>query len=567
MRIRTHAPALVLALVAGAITIAPHLLLWSDSGYRGIEIMMLDAENHYFARVQEVYEGYPAIGNTFLPDKEKPYATPPLGEITIAIFGKIFGLDAPRAAVLSKPLSVFIITLLIYVFAWLLSRSRIAALVAAAVPVFGYNLIKFSLVPFTDLLQGSPAGGPFFFFSRLVNPSVSGILLFGALALMFHAIFERERATWWQAALLGTLIGASLYISPFAYSFLGALLFIVWIWALLKSEYARARGAFFAGLVALFFSIPFAFNYISLHALPEYEHVAQHIGVVVRRDFILGLLLPLLAVVVAFGWTRFFSKTGRTFLLLVCTALFCALNQQLLTGVYLQPGHYHWYITKPLAGIILGMFVGGFIHRFLSVSFARVTVVLVLVGLVFNSMGFVAPWYAETRADILSTQMYAPVVTYLNTLTTVHTVWSDETTSDYIPIYTRHYAPNSINVGAYPVPQHFFDNRVFLEYRLRGVKPEDFEDTIRREAGRVSGRLWGMWLNELVGDASAIPQPEYERLVEGYSEFYKKEWNDAFKTLNISLVVVNISERDRYSSIQSLEEVGFVGEFILYQRL
>lgn len=570
---KEHWAALALALVASAITIAPHLILWNDPGYRGIEMMMLDAENHYLARIHEVYEGHPAISSTFLPIKtgvkEGPYATPPLGEIVIATFGKLFGLNAARAAVVSKPLSVFGITLLIYALALALSRSRIAALVAAAFTVFGYNLIGLSFAPFADLVKGSPTGGPFLIFSRLVNPSISGIFFFGALVLMFRLLFERgecEQTRWWQIGLLGVLIGSSLYVSPFVYSFLGTFLFVAWVWFLMRREGLRARTAFFAGIIALACSVPFALNYVALHALPEYETVARYLGIVSRRAFVLGSLLPLLAALVACAWPRMFPRAGRTFLLLACAAVFLVVNQQIITGVSIQLGHYHWYITKPLAGIIAGLFIGNLIERFVPARFKHGVVVLILCILIYNSMGFIAPWYADTKRAALDTQAYAPLVEYLSTISASQVVWTDETTADFVSVYTAHGSPNSINLGSYPIPQSFFDNRLFLEYRLRGVAPTDFEGTIRNEANHVSGRLWGLWLRELKNDPTAIPEEEFQRLAADYAAFHKKTWRDAFSALDLTLVVARTSDRAPYDAISTLRETATVGDFIIYER-
>lgn len=562
--LREHAWALALAFIAGAITIAPHIMLWNDPGYRGIEMMMLDAENHYFARVHEVYEGNLGIGNTFLSEKDTPYATPPLGEIIIAGFGKVLGVDAARAAVISKPFSLFVITILIYALAFSLTRSRTAALIGAAFPVFAYNLIAFSPAPLLNLIQGSPAGGPFLFFSRLVNPSISGMFLFGALVLMYRILFEHYTVRWWSIGLLGTLIAASLYTSPFVYSFLGVLLLITWIRLLMRSEHVSARAAFFAGVVALAFSIPFALNYVAFHALPEYENVARYLGVVSRREFVLGSLLPLMAMLVALLWTRFFSREGRAFLLLACAAVFIAMNQQLITGTTLQLGHYHWFITKPLAGLVAGIFIGGLIERFVHMRFQRGITLCVIGILVYNSMGFFAPWYDIVRKDVYDIQAYEPLVRHLSKIDISQTVWADETTSDYIPIYTAHNAPNTINLGSYPIPGSYFDDRLFLEYRLRGVSAEDFAETIRAEAEHVSGRLWGVWLRELKGDPTAIPEEEYRRLVSGYAGFYGKKWSDAFDALGITLVVARTSDRAAYDAIPALRETAIVGDFVIY---
>ena len=563
---RAHWGALGLAFIAGVITIAPYVLIWNDPGYRGIEMMMLDAENHYMARIHEVYEGNYTLGNTFLPDKEKTYATPPLGENIIAMFGKVFGLDAARAAIVSKPISVFVVTLLIYALALALSRSRYAALIATAFTVFGYNLIGLSLAPVLDLARGSPAGGPFLLFSRLVNPSISGIFLFGARLLMFRTFFESEKTRGSHVVLLGTLVGSSLYVSPFIYSFLGALLFIAWLWFLVRREKASARATFFAGTVALIFSVPFVLNYVALNSLPEYEVIARYLGIVPRRQFVLGSLLPLMAALVALVWPKTFPRAGRTFLLLACVAVFFILNLQLITGVSVQLGHYHWYITKPIAGIVAGLFIWALIERFVpSLLFRHGATALVIGIFIFNSMGFVAPWYDGVKKDALNIQAYGPLVEYLETRKIPQTIWTDETTSDYIPIYTIHNVPNTINLGSYLVPQSFFDKRLFLEYRLRGTVPEDFEEIIHREANHISGRLWGMWLHELTGDSTEIPGEEFRRLVADYSTFYKKTWREGFDALGITLVVARISDRAPYDYISVLREVAIVGDFVIYE--
>ncbi len=563
-----HAGALLLALVAGIITMVPYILLWSEPGYRGIEMMMLDAENHYQARIHEVYEGHPRVSNTFLSNKDGPYTTPPFGEIIIAVFGKIFRLDAARAATISRFFSVVAITLLVYAFSFALSRSRIAALIASAFTVLGYNLIVFSPAPFIDLAKGAPTGGPFLLFSRLVNPSISGIFLFGALALMYRRLLDSsdEKIKWQWVGTLGVVVGTSLYVSPFVFSFLSVLLFLVWVWLFVRQGGVNARAAFFAGCIAIACAIPFALNYGALHALPEYETVARYLGVVPRREFVLGALLPLMVALIAFVWPRTFPRTGRTFLFLACGAIFFVINLQLITGVYLQGGHYHWYVTKPLAGIIAGLLVGGIIERFVQAPFRRGVVALILSVLIFNSMGFVAPWYAETRKVALATQAYGPLVEYLQTLKTPQTIWTDGETADFIPIYTAHNVPNTVNLGSYPIPQVFFDNRLFLEYRLRGIVPEDFEGVIREEAHHVGDRLWGLWLRELTGDSSAIPEEEFSRLTADYTVFYKKTWEEAFGTLGITLVAIRVADRAGFDAISWLREIATIGDFVVYTR-
>lgn len=562
--VKKHWAALLLALVASLIVLAPNAMLWREPEFKGIEMMMLDAENHYLARVAEVSQGHVTAGNTFLPDKDIAYATPALGEGIIAFFGKAVHLEPARAAVVSKSISVFFITLLIYALAFALSGSLTASLLAAAVPVLGYNLIAFSPAPFLDLLRGSPSGGPFVFFSRLVNPSIAAIFMFASLLLMFREFFQRERTTLLSVTIVGLLVGLTLYVTPFTYTFLGLVIFLSLLWFLMQKKYEKASYVFLSGTVGLLVAIPFLINYMALSALPGYEHLSQFLGLVHRREFILGSLLPLMALTAGFLWPKQFSKPGKAFFLILCAALLLVLNQQLLTGSYLQPGHYHWYLTKPIAGIIAGLFAGYLVERFVPIR-VRIPATAVLVALlVYNSMGFLAPWYQSTRANALSQQSYGPLVEYLNTTQARQVVWTDEYSSDFIPIYTHHDAPNSINVGSYPIPQTFFEERLFLEYRLRGVLPKDFETLIRAESHHVGDRLWGLWLREKFGDPSAVPEEEFGKLSQGYAAFYALPWSKAFDALGITLVVSRIGDVGEYSKVPALQEQARVGDFVIF---
>lgn len=568
--VQTHWAAGALAFVVALIVLTPNYLLWKDAHFQGMEMMMLDAENHYLARIAEVSQGHSMASNTFLANKNIPYATPPLGEVIIAWFGKIIHQEPARAAVLSTPLSVFAITLLIYVFAFALSRHRSASLLAAAVPMLGYNLIGLSPEPFLSFLHGSPSGGPFIFFSRLVNPSISGIILFAVLLLVYREFFERERSTWWKVVLAGVLIGISLYITPFTYTFLGLVVLLTFVWFLVRREYTHAFPVFVCGTVALLVSIPFFINYSALVAVPGYEHLGQFLGIVHRREFILGALLPLMVFASGVLWPKQFHTSGRTFFLILCGALLVVLNQQLITGTLLQPGHYHWYITKPLAGILGGLLVGYWIERFVPEKFSvarSVLVVLLLAALAYNSMGFLAPWFESTRANAYRQQSYGPLVEYLKTIPAQQEVWADEETSDFIPIYTVHDVPNSINVGSYPIPESFFEDRLFLEYRLRGILPKEFETTIRAEAHHVGDRLWGLWLREQFGDPSAVPEEEFKKLSQGYAAFYMLPWHEAFSTLGITLVVARTQDAPAYSKIRALKEQARVGDFVIFNRI
>ena len=80
--LKRHGLAFILAILVGVICIAPFLYFALHApGYSGIVMMGTDGEEHYLARMAEVYDGHAGVGNVFLPDKNLPYFAPAGGEI------------------------------------------------------------------------------------------------------------------------------------------------------------------------------------------------------------------------------------------------------------------------------------------------------------------------------------------------------------------------------------------------------------------------------------------------------------------------------------------------------
>ena len=97
-----HWLAVVLAALVGLICIAPYAYFALQPQYQGVSMLGQDAEEHYVARIHELYDGHGTTGNVYLPFKNEPYLIPPLGEIIVGVFGIAFFLTAAQAAVAAK---------------------------------------------------------------------------------------------------------------------------------------------------------------------------------------------------------------------------------------------------------------------------------------------------------------------------------------------------------------------------------------------------------------------------------------------------------------------------------
>lgn len=560
--LRTHWAAVVVGLAVGLLTMAPFVAFRFDPVYQGVEMIGSDAEEHYVARMQEAYDGYPSVGNTFMPDKQQPYGPAGLGEWVVHVLGKTLGMQAAEANVFAKLFFPMALVWLIYAWVYAMFRQRATALLSSVAPILGYNLVS-SMQSWVAGLQGTTIDSMFLIFARPINPQVSSVNLFGALLLLYRGFHSGRKPHWFEVVGAGVLTGTALYISPYVFVFLGSLLLVSFVWFLWKDR-TLALPAFLTGAVALLCTIPFAVNYWYLHASAEYAAFAMRTGVATNFAFVLPRWLILLTLAVLLLWPKE-HRGVRTFFLLMFAALFIIIEQNVLTGVYLFPGHIHWYITKPLAAIMLGIYMGFASTLLWKWGYARLSiaaVVLACAGFFYNAALWQINSYVGSYPLAHTSQSYAPVLEYLNTQKEPEVVWADTTLSLYIPMYTHHNAPNNVYAIYYLNPFSFYTNSVFLDYRLRGVEPDQAMRVFMLEREWVNMRLYGMYGREISGNADPISDKDLEVLSQQYAVFFDRPLQEVLRELGVTVLVARASERGQY--VAGLEEVHAAGAFVVY---
>ncbi len=140
-----HLSAFLLALLFAAAVLLPHVLQRFDTEYpfRGMEIMGTDAENYYAARVRDIADGFPSLGNAYYADlKDTPSVQPPLPEWIIATISRILHLDPVFGFVFCKGLFAFLLTIaMIGAFASMTGMPWLS-LVAVSVLLFANALLN-----------------------------------------------------------------------------------------------------------------------------------------------------------------------------------------------------------------------------------------------------------------------------------------------------------------------------------------------------------------------------------------------------------------------------------------
>lgn len=532
-----HWSALVIATLVGLVCVAPHVYFAvSTPNYAGIALIGSDGEGHYAARINQIYAGHLSLGNTFLPNKNQPYLQPALGEIIVAGVGKITGMSASQVNTFSKFLFPFLVTLLLYAFAYALFSSRLIGLFAALFALFGDNLIS-GPNAWIGLLQGTSSATDFLPYVRPINPEVSGLFFFAALYIFYRVFAVRGLPRLWESIAVGVLTGASLYMTPYTFTFLVLFLGISFLWFLRRKAYQNALHLVYAGATAFILLIPFLFNYIALVAHPDYADTAMRYGLIVSHAPALGIWILLMLGLSLFLWPKQY-KDARIFFIISGITLLVLTNQQILTGHALQLSHYHWYITKPLVGIMLGMFAVVIAQYIFRNKLLRNGVYLLAALIFLYNAALVQIYsYQAHYAYAAAAQTYAPTLAYLNTIPTKQTAWANKSLSVYIPLYTKHNAPNNDYASSYLVGNDFLVERMLLQYRLSGILPSDIAIQLKVDRATVSGQIFQLYWRDQGGSYDAIPDSYLDAYAAQYKNIYAKPLPQLFKDMGATMIV------------------------------
>jgi hypothetical protein len=530
-----HRLALLSAFALGILVIAPQLVFMHSPVYRGVEMIGSDAEEYYVARTKEVYDGYPALGGVFLSQKNLPYLVPGLGENIVARLGQLFAQSAVDVNVSAKFFSPLLIALLVYALIYTLSASVPGALLAGALVVAGDAVLGGPAV-LVRVLTGHAPITSFLLSSRPINPEVSALFLFGALLIFVHIFYKNRKFTWLSRTALGLLAGGALYISPFVSSFLFVVYGLSLLWFAFRQDYACVKALAVSIAVGLAAVVPFLLNLIQLRQSLFYVETSLRQGLIHTHMPIVGFWLIAL-VVSLFIWPRRFSG-ARPFFAIAVVALIILLNQQIFTGIAIQPAHYHWYLTKPFAGMVLALFAVFLIEWLFKSKLLRVTaysscflILLVSAALVQRDS------YNEHYAATLDAQAYAPVFSFLETLPAGQSVWANQTLSLYIPMYTKQDAPNHDFAQYDLASQDFLERRLLLEYALRNVAFTDALRAMQDEREDIAYRLFGVHWRDQYGSYSAIPDSLLERYAHDYTTAARQNIPDQLRSLGVSVMV------------------------------
>ncbi len=554
---RFHFPlaTITLGFLFSAAVLLPHALQRFDAEYpfRGIEIMGTDAENYYAARVRDVADGFPSLGNAYYADlKDTPSVQPPLPELVVSTIGRILSIDPVSAFVLCKGLFAFLLTIaMVGAFASMTSMPWIS-LASVSVLLFANALLNAPWDLFA-ILRGELSPG-FLRFARPINPQWPVFLFFTTLWIL--SSWMQERRTWKVAiAAFTTLL--MLYSYVYAWTYMGVIAFLLLLYFFFRFDRQRQRDLLFYFFILFLGGLPYLFHIFGTMLHPWYAESAMRQGLVPSRHLVLGawvlLFLPLSIVT-----RRYFTKSWPLLPVLAIGGLI-ALNQQIITGSALVSHHYHWYFIQPAASIVLLISVFVWIRKFLQPRvFASL---LFAVGLFSVIFGFFQQWdiYQVQRQQWGELQKTSDLFSFLRQHTKPGIVVagaSEGFIDDYVPIYTSADVYATLYANLFLVSRERAQDGFFFRLWMNDITPDDADKRLPTDLRLdLSSALHAIYYREAAKDMRAIPDAEVRDAASEYRRYYALSLDQKLKLYRLDILVIEKADKET-SAVRAVRAIG-----------
>lgn len=516
---RIHATALALAVVASLVVAFPQAAFRfehrSDGVYQGIELL---PDNPWSGRVREIRDGH-GFGSIYYKNgKNDPYLFQPLGSMTVAYIGETFSLDINDTFLLSRFILSLAAFLLIYVFVFLFSRDRLAALSSASALLLADAVMNFSGLK--QLAHGATPAN-FLSISQPVNPAMILIPLFGFLISFW---FFHTKKDWRLGALSALFLGLNFYNYFYSWTYLyafGGALVLLYLARKQWSEAVRTAGVFLGALIV---AVPYGVNLYRASQYPTYAEVGARLGIVQTHAPLFVGFMVLFALAAFWLWFPREDWKNRLFGLALLLAPFLTMNQQILTGKEMQVAHYHWYFHKPIAIVLIVITVFYLLGR-LTTGWQRKAFAALVIAASFATGAFIqidslSNGKVDGGAVAVERQRYGPVMRWFNqNAAKEEVVLANNPISYLVTIYTPlNVSYHRAGYASLAATRERLLDSLFIFYRLRGVGEDDARETFFAERKEISWNIYGIYYRQAFGSYEAISDEKVEEILALYLE-------------------------------------------------
>ena len=559
----SHWAAIVLSIFVGAICIAPQIVAINDSSYRGIQMFGADAEYDYVAKINQAqYDDY--SNGPFPPDQSKNYyLAPMMAERAVSLFGKVFGLSAISVNMIAKFILPSLLFLILYAFFSEMFSARPVALVAPLFIILSPNLLDFKeLISFFSLKTEISTFLPY---TRPISPQFSSILMFVCLWITYK--FVKKEIDIKFAVIYGLISGLSLYVYIYTWSFVLVFMVIYGLHFFIIRNLQKVKLMAIALLANIITTIPFFINLLKARTDADYIDTTARIGLATTHEPIAGLFMILGFCALLFLWPKYYLENIKRYLLYIFVSITIVLNQQIITGIKLQPGHFHWYIMKPFLIVVFIFLFFYYINKITHGRRVRIMTIFVVAVVALSAVIVQVNSFSSNYDVFIKDQEFAPIISHLSSnYNEKKTIWAEHRISTLILAYTKHYAPDNLHTQYYISGASRLKDMLFLENRISKIGANRIDNfSINGWNNYIVGRIFGIDSSKQYSDEKIITS-ELNTLSSEYNKFKSVPLDNAIKNLKIDLLVVKKNQLlIDPSKLSFLIKDGEIGQFLVYR--
>ncbi|MBU0540571.1 hypothetical protein KKF59_00595 [Patescibacteria group bacterium] len=529
---RRHFAAFLLACAVGLAMVSSGVAfrIWMGSDYRGIGMVISDVSLDnawYHAVMQEALEGGRPWNAILAENKSAPYPVPDLAERILAMPGRLLSLDSATLLLVFRFLLPALLVLSLYGISWYFTRSKLFALVASAATTCLSFFLYSPANPFA-VLFGTSQTLPYALFDRPVHPQFEAPLLWIFLFLAVRLVFptagtgRMQRVRYLQIGVVGALLGFFTHTYFWAWTWGFAALAVLFAVCLIKKTYQGALHIVFAAGLALLIGAPKIWELASSLFVGGGSVYGARLSVYFGHVLAArGLNLPILATLLLFIWRRKFASAElRTFAVAGLSATLIALNQQIVTGISLQPDHYTAIIGASVSAWILTWVVWICVKnrgRFYERIFAAVIIIVSLAAVLVLQFRI----FTQMRGINAGLQDFAEVAEWLNSNADNKTaVFANSQIGLLVPIYTRANLWWHFYAMAVPTDDVRIMHSAYTSFSLCEFTSDDIARMALRQPQDLAQNFT---LSIIKEDREGIVAERLQRWQAGYEDFQRKQ--------------------------------------------
>lgn len=482
----------ILILIALTGTLVPAAFVLREAGglenWRGVMPGGTTDSRYYYARIHEVADGHPFIGN--------PYAFEHREAVAPAFFLPDIATALP--VLLGIP---FDIAMVANIFLWSSVFLLLAFALLRLLSVRARWAVLWAILAYASS------------YSFMLRPTVMQViypvfLLFLIALLQFLRAPDRRRALWLAAASALTFY-AYTYLAYAAFLTLGA----AFAWFLFGRRFGELRALLFSGAVGALLLLPFGFNTLLQMKNTLYLETLARLGLVYTRiptieTYYYGRWIFVSIAVFALLWfwyDRKEARAGDLFWITSGAGLLGALFLNVITGVDLALGVHIGRLAIPWVPLALGAglhecYARGRMPEFRKTAlFVCLFAILALGATASVRRGLEFFGFTARGQTVAALQAYAaPLAWFERNVPEESVIWSDDAVAQYIPIMTRHYPLFHESVVLQAASDVEIEERYLLSRSLANLTAEDLKRDFHKYAGAGAAKAQPLAHNQRV---------------------------------------------------------------------